>query len=55
MRKLILTCLMALFACTVNAQINVDSLENVLNTQELTNKEKIELFGLYVDIQLQKT
>ncbi|MDR2293435.1 MAG: sensor histidine kinase [Prevotellaceae bacterium] len=45
MKKLILLCLTALLACNLKAQTtSVDSLINVLETQKLTNKEKIELY-----------
>ena len=45
MKKIILLCLTALFACNLKAQTqNVDSLVNVLETQKLTAKEQLELY-----------
>ncbi|MDR1553449.1 MAG: tetratricopeptide repeat protein, partial [Prevotellaceae bacterium] len=44
MKKIIIICLTVLLACNMNAQTNVDSLVNVLETQKLTAKEQLELY-----------
>ncbi|MDR1197864.1 MAG: sensor histidine kinase [Prevotellaceae bacterium] len=58
MKKIILACLMALFACNLKAQTNVDSLVNVLNTQKLTAEEQLTLYDEicreYRDRELEK-
>jgi signal transduction histidine kinase len=45
MKKITLLCLTALFACSVTAQTpHVDSLVNVLETQKLTDEEKLDIY-----------
>ncbi|MDR1553468.1 MAG: tetratricopeptide repeat protein, partial [Prevotellaceae bacterium] len=50
MKKIIIICLTALLACNMNAQTNVDSLVNVLETQKLTAKEQLELYEKICEI-----